>query len=143
MKKSIYRAIDANFNRSREGLRVCEEVARFLLNDKNFTRRLKQLRHEVEGVLKNAPDLKKLLLQTRDSGHDVGKINSLSEFKRRDAGEVFEANLERSKEAVRVLEEFFKIVDKKRAAKFKDIRFKIYTMEKNSVEKLEALRNIG
>ena len=26
MNKSIYRTIDANFNRSREGLRVCEDA---------------------------------------------------------------------------------------------------------------------
>ena len=134
MDKQILRTIDANFNRSREGLRVCEEITRFLLEDKNFTRHLKLLRHEVEGIVRSS-NLKRKFL-------DVGKKNAGSEFKRKDAKDIFEANLERSKEAVRALEEFFKLFDKTRARRFKEIRFKLYNLEKESVDKLETLRNI-
>ena len=141
MDRQILRTIDANFNRSREGLRVCEEVMRFLLEDKNFTHRLKLLRHDIEDVVKGS-NLKRKFLEARDTVSDVGKKNAGKEFKRRDARDVFEANLERSKEAVRALEEFFKLFDKTRARKFKEIRFKLYNLEKESIDKLEALRNI-
>ena len=142
MNKSIYRTIDANFNRSREGLRVCEEVARFLLNDKPLTRDLKNLRHEITCALNTNTRFKSKLLQARSVKSDVGKKNSNSEFKRNDARDIFEANIERSKEAVRALEEFFKLVSKSSSRKFKCIRFRIYDLEKGSFEKLEALRNI-
>ena len=33
MKQDLLRIIDANLNRSREGLRVCEEISRFVLED--------------------------------------------------------------------------------------------------------------
>jgi len=142
MNKNIYRAIDANFNRSREGLRVCEEVARFLMNDKKFTRSFKTLRHRLENTLKTESLLKKRMLLARDVRQDIGKTNSSSEFKRNDAKEIFDANLERAKEATRALEEFFKLIDKSTARNFKEIRFRMYNLEKRSFEKLEALRNI-
>ena len=142
MNKTILRTIDANFNRSREGLRVCEDVARFILDDKASTHRFKALRHEIEKVLQSEPALKKSIISARNPIKDVGKKNSQSELKRKDVKAIFEANLERSKEAVRVLEEFLKLVDKKSASRFKNIRFKLYNMEKNSFEKLGSLRNI-
>ena len=142
MNKSIYRTVDVNFNRSREGLRVCEDIARFTLNDKHSSRRLKALRHEIEEILKKDPAIRKRLLSSRDSIHDVGRASSSSELDKKNVKSLFEANLERSKEAVRVLEEFFKLIDKSGSEKFKNIRFRLYNLEKGSVEKLEALRNI-
>ena len=142
MNQCIFRAIDANFNRCREGLRVCEDLVRFILNDKNLTRRLKTLRHDVEDILNGAPQFKKILLSSRDVGSDVGKEKSAVEVRRKNARDIFDANIERSKESVRALEEFFKLADKKTAARFQDIRFRIYNLEKDAFEKLETLRNI-
>jgi thiamine-phosphate pyrophosphorylase len=45
------RIIDANFNRSREGLRVMEEYARFCLADASLTERCKTLRHDLGNVI--------------------------------------------------------------------------------------------
>ena len=42
----LLRLIDANLNRSREGIRVCEDIARFVLNDKRITRSFKSLKLE-------------------------------------------------------------------------------------------------
>ena len=50
-KSKIYRVIDVNLNRSREGLRVCEEVARFILNNKSITARFKALRHDIQRII--------------------------------------------------------------------------------------------
>ena len=46
-KKAILRALDANCNRAREGFRVAEDVARFILNDAPLLGRIKKLRHSV------------------------------------------------------------------------------------------------
>jgi hypothetical protein len=60
----------------------------------------------------------------------------VSEMSRPRIGDVFSANIERTKESVRVLEEFYKLVDKKISAKFSELRFKIYTVEKKAVKRL-------
>ena len=48
MRPGLLRILDANSNRSREGLRVCEEVARFVLNSHPLTKDLKRLRHAIK-----------------------------------------------------------------------------------------------
>ena len=48
--RGFNRIIDANLNRSREGLRVCEEVARFHLSSPQLTRELKSVRHAVNAL---------------------------------------------------------------------------------------------
>jgi len=53
--QEIYRVLDANFNRAREGLRVTEEVARFILEDPQLTARLKDLRHRLITLQKCFP----------------------------------------------------------------------------------------
>ncbi len=44
---ATFRILDANFNRSREALRVMEEYARFVLDDAALTEALKGTRHEL------------------------------------------------------------------------------------------------
>lgn len=43
----VRRVIDANLNRTGEGLRFLEEMSRLVLNDMTLTQRLKTMRHEV------------------------------------------------------------------------------------------------
>ena len=64
-------------------------------------------------------------------------------MKRAGYRDIFEANIERVKESLRVLEEFFKLVDLKRSASFKDLRFKIYDIEKMALKKIASLHNTG
>ncbi|MHC4087152.1 MAG: thiamine phosphate synthase, partial [Planctomycetota bacterium] len=45
MEQAVYRIIDANFNRSREAIRVVEDYCRFALNSVLLTERAKQFRH--------------------------------------------------------------------------------------------------
>ena len=66
LKREIFRIVDANFNRSREGLRVCEEVTRFVWNSPALTKELKSVRHGITDILKNTPSVSKALFQTRD-----------------------------------------------------------------------------
>ncbi len=133
--KKFYRIIDANLNRLREGLRVCEEVARFILDSKSLTLDFKCLRHDIKNILKCFPgDLRKNLINFRDSNSDVGRPTSLIENKRKDIKDIFTANMQRVKESVRVLEEFSKLIIKGRlSSKFKELRYRIYTLEKKTL----------
>lgn len=137
----VNRIIDANINRSKEGLRVCEEIARFILNSRPLTAEFKSIRHNINSVIKRLPP-SILLLGERYSLKDIGKKSSASELYRADAKDIFCANIQRLKEAIRVLEEFSKLSDTKAALGFKEIRYKIYDIEKRSLKKIASLRNI-
>ena len=128
-KKNIYRILDANLNRAREGVRVTEEVARLYFDDATLSSKFKRLRHELTMVAKKNFDEKRLLT-FRDSEKDVGadSMGSL-EKKRADLSSIVQANLRRAQEATRVLEEFGKLISPDSAKDFKKIRFKLYTLE--------------
>lgn len=136
--KNILRIIDANFNRVKEGLRVCEETTRFILNNREFTAQLKKFRHSLDSVIKRVYPASKLLGE-RKSESDVGRFNSRGELRRANCKDIFWANLARVKESLRVLEEFSKLTDKRAALRFKQIRYKIYEFEKKSFKKISTL----
>lgn len=141
-EKDILRIVDANFNRSREGLRVCEDIARFIMNSPGLTKELKALRHGVSGIIKSSPGMTEVLLESRDSANDCGRIPAPDiEVARREASDIFTANIERVKESIRVLEEFFKLVDIKLSARFSRLRFKAYAIEKKALKRLSSLRH--
>lgn len=130
MRQKVYRIIDANLNRSREGLRVCEEIARFVLDDKRLTEEFKGLRHKITNCIKFYPTRLQDIISARDSGRDVGRGRQPMEQKRLDWKGVSLANMERVKESLRALEEFSKLIDSRIADKFKRLRFKAYEAEK-------------
>lgn len=142
MHKKVLRIIDANFNRSREGLRVCEEIARFILNSSSLTKECKVVRHRITSVLKGLYSERINLPLYRDVEGDVGKISAMkSEMKRLDYAEIFAANMERAKESVRVLEEFLKLVDEKKSTACSRLRFNLYAIEKKALKKLFSMRD--
>jgi thiamine-phosphate pyrophosphorylase len=129
----VLRIFDANFNRCSEGLRVLEEVTRFILNDDELTKRLKKIRHRLSDIYS---DIEPRLLTSRDSDSDVGIESSVSnEFKRDDLTAIVAANSRRVQESLRVLEEFAKLpasasID---AEAIKQSRFEIYSIERELV----------
>jgi len=138
--KSISRIIDANANRLKEGLRVCEEVARFILENRCLSRELKTIRHRIDAIIKKKFS-KFELLETRDSCNDIGRIIFGKELKRNSLADIFFANLQRCKESLRVLEEFSKLKDKTCARSFKNLRYAIYEVEKKSAKTIANLSN--
>lgn len=127
----VYRILDANANRAREGLRVLEDIARFIYDDKKITSRLKRERHSITVLLKGLPWGDKLLLKCRDSVSDVGaKSHTFGEGKRDGIMEIVISNFRRCEEAIRVLEEFSKIFKDTISRRFKAMRFRLYTLEK-------------
>lgn len=125
--KKLIRIIDANFNRAKEGLRVCEDICRYGFDRKAETRQLKDMRHALTGAVE--PLGIKRLLNARDIAGDIGRGSTASEFKRRDLNAVFYANAQRIKESLRVLEEILKIIDGGRAQNIKQLRYKFYEVE--------------
>lgn len=124
----VHRLLDAAANRAREGLRVLEDYARFVLDDRHLTRELKTVRHELTvavGRLDGAA-----MLACRDTPGDVGAtVSTPGEFSREDLAAVVTANSRRLQEALRSLEEFGKLVDVPAARDFERARYRAYTLE--------------
>ena len=141
MKRKITRLIDANLNRAKEAIRVCEEISRFIIEDTSLTRSFKSLRHRITQAARSLPLNIGALLDSRNTKSDVGKKNIVLEYRRKDINDVFFANMQRLKESIRVLEEFSKVINKKTSQKFKTIRFSIYALEKKTSKFLSVLRH--
>lgn len=138
-KKTVERIIDANINRAKEGLRVCEEIARFILESRSLTADFKLIRHKIEIILKSF--VKNLgLLEKRFSLNDIGRDIYADELKRKDCQDIFFANIQRAKESLRVLEEFSKLKDINTAVRFKKIRYEVYEIEKKAAKRFASPR---
>jgi len=140
-KNSVHRIIDANLNRLKEGLRVIEEIARFILENKNLNTELKSLRHKVETITSNS-FIRNNLLAQRNSCGDIGRLIKASELKRKNSADIFFANIQRIKESLRVLEEFSKLQNTKAALQFKKLRYQVYEIEKKFAKESQNLRTI-
>lgn len=138
-RNAVKRIIDANINRTKEGLRVVEEIARFIINSPALSRELKKTRHNIDLIAARLAG-RESLLKHRDSLRDVGKNIYINELKRDNCKDIFFANIQRLKESIRVLEEFAKLNDRNAAVGLKDIRYKIYDIEKRAAKKILALR---
>ena len=134
--RKVYRVIDANANRAKEGLRVCEDISRFFLGKKVLASGYKNIRHGLSAALAGLSVSGASLINARDIKHDVGKRSIESEFKRKDIQDIFYANSQRCKESLRVLEEFAKLIDLKSAQEFKNIRYRIYALESRALRQL-------
>jgi len=137
--KAIYRVIDANINRVKEGLRVCEEITRFILDNRNLTAEFKKIRHRTDAILKYLPRNTELI-KKRQSLTDIGRKIYVNELKRRNYRDIFFANIQRVKESMRVLEEFTKLINKNIAVRFKGLRYDIYEVEKKVAKIISPIR---
>lgn len=132
MEKSIYRIIDANFNRSREAARVIEEYCRFTLNSPGLSSRAKQMRHKLTAISKQF-DIDKLII-CRDSQGDVGKTAAVADQQvRMSLHDCLIAACKRITEALRALAETSQVLDPAIAKQFEALRFDAYTLEKDII----------
>ena len=129
----ILRIIDANYNRIKEGLRVCEDICGFVYDHKLLTKKFKEIRHEVTDVVLSLK--MSTMIATRNIEKDVGKGTTETELKRKEINDIFYANIQRSKESLRVLEELMKLVNKELALRLKKCRYAVYGLEKKVVER--------
>ncbi|MEK7866336.1 MAG: thiamine phosphate synthase [Planctomycetota bacterium] len=102
----VLRILDANLNRAGEAIRVVEEAARFLLEDRALVRAVKEMRHRLsKGARVAIPASGRFA--ARDVAGDVGRTLRVgAQRDRRDVAEVVEANFKRLQEALRCIEEY-------------------------------------
>ena len=138
------RIVDANLNRASEGLRLLEDIARFILNDSTLSQQFKNLRHNL------AEETKLLgikLLSHRNAEHDIGATFTLpSPFEgeglgesQRDLPSVITANAKRAEESLRTIEELAKLPQMSsmlNSAKFESLRFTLYTLEQQLISRI-------
>jgi thiamine-phosphate pyrophosphorylase len=164
--REIYRIIDANLNRAREGLRVVEEVARFVLEERTLQKRTKSLRHELASLFAHPSTRKRLAVsfgnvaegvdrgllidRGRDASGDVGKKTfAPGEVRRASDTDIIQANFARIEESVRALEEFTKFLSAELSSRLKAMRFQVYSLEKEYVraayraDNARSLKQIG
>jgi thiamine-phosphate pyrophosphorylase len=125
------RIVDANCNRSREALRVIEDVVRFHLEDSRLSAKLKRERHSISKTCDCFLKQNLKGLRARDVRGDPGRDSMpRSEASRRHWGEILTSNFRRAEESLRVLEEVSKLLDVRLTRSFKRSRFRIYELEK-------------
>ena len=121
---AIYRILDANLDRAREGLRTIEEWYRFALDNQEMANNCKQMRQQLANYHKQEYKI------ARDTVNDVGTdLTHPQEEKRENLTNLLQANLGRVQEALRVLEEYGKLSDSQFAAVMKQMRYQVYTLE--------------
>ena len=127
LSPELFRVIDANINRLKEGVRVVEDIMRYRDNNKELSSKLKSLRHKAK-----IDETTELLLH-RDSINDVLRPTTKSELNRTDIKSIILANFKRAEESARVLEELFKLHNQEYSENFKYIRYELYNLEKEIV----------
>ena len=130
MERSIYRIIDANFNRAREAIRVIEEFCRFALNSRSLTERAKQLRHKLSAGIDKLDSTR--LISSRDTVGDVGAGKTVpKQLQRSDLKSCFTAGAKRLTEALRALAEMTQTLNPSIAETMEKLRYAAYTLEKD------------
>lgn len=122
---NLKRIMDANLNRATEAARILEEIARFLLDDKDLAEKLKNIRHKINSIQE---DDYGNYLQSRDTENDVG-VDIQNSTERINIESIFKANIKRLQQALRTLAEY-SVNNKENAAMFEKLRYTSYTLEK-------------
>ncbi len=124
VQPAVYRILDANLDRAREGLRIIEEWCRFGLNARSLMEECKQLRQELAKW--HTAELR----AARDTPGDLGtELTHPQEKKRANLASLLQANFCRVEEALRVLEEYSKLYYPEMGGAFKQMRYRVYTLE--------------
>lgn len=126
--------LDANGNRAAEGLRVLEDIARFILDDARLAALAKDLRHVVRAAI--PPDA----VHERDTAGDVGTtISTADEMVRARLVDLVRANAARVGEALRTAEEAAKLLAAPAvAAALEAARYRCYQLELGLLSRLPA-----
>ena len=130
------RIIDANLNRATEATRILEEIARFLLDNRDLCEKLKQIRHKLNDIQE---ENYQGYLEARDTEGDVG-VDIKNSTERINIENIFKANIKRLQQALRTLAEYsgqkpenVQILEK--------LRYSSYTLEKIMWDKLKEKYN--
>ncbi len=124
--QAIYRILDANLDRAREGIRIIEEWCRFALDNPTLAQECKEMRQTL------AKWHTEEIRTARNTPEDCGTaLTHPQEETRENPEQVLQINLCRIQEALRVLEEYSKLYDVEMGRTCKQLRYGVYTLESN------------
>ena len=138
-RHALLRMLDANANRALEGLRVCEDVARFHLGTPRVFRQIRALRHGVAAAIARLPARPAELVRARNSRRDPGRAAPSSSVPSLE--QLLLINFQRAKEALRVLEETARLLAPRQTAAFQRLRFRTYEVEREALLRVDTLRH--
>lgn len=125
-QSALCRILDANLDRAREGLRIIEEWCRFGVNHVQMASECKHLRQEL-GKWHSAD-----IRAARNTLEDPGTtLSHPGEEQRQGIEQLLQVNFGRVQEALRVLEEYGKLYHPEMGGTFKQMRYRVYTLETN------------
>ena len=130
-QKALWRLIDANANRALEGVRVCEDIVRFHLGSPRIFRHIRALRHAIAGAVSRLPVNAIHLLRARESRSDIGRRAPASRVASLEQSLLI--NFQRAKEALRTLEECARLIAPRETARFQQLRFRLYDLERDTL----------
>ena len=138
-RATVLRLLDANANRALEGARVCEDIMRFHLESAALFRRARRLRHAIAGAVARLPVRPVDLVRTRAAGRDVGRAAPAARVASLE--QLLLINFQRSKEALRALEDGSRVLDPGQAPAFQRLRFRLYDLERDTLLRVAAVRH--
>ncbi|HAM40870.1 MAG TPA: hypothetical protein DDX89_03645 [Candidatus Omnitrophica bacterium] len=138
---TLLRVLDANLNRAREGLRVCEDLIRFDGAGRRQVERLRGIRHALTRCVQALPVSHVDLLRARDSRRDAGRWLYPSSVESPD--QLLLLNLQRAKEAMRVIEESVRVLAPPSVTRFQQLRFRLYDAERDVLLDVAVVRHRG
>ncbi len=127
-REEVLRILDVNLNRARESLRVIEDHARFVLIDTERAAAAKQLRHDLQDIVRSIGPA--ALLSARDIAGDASRSKrTVAEQSRAVAGDVLGAAFGRLTEAARAIAEYSKIAWPRVTERAEQLRYAAYELE--------------
>ena len=138
-RRELLRMVDANLNRAGEGLRVAEDLCRFCLAHPRAAAQLRSLRHALAQCARRLPVTARDLVASRDSRRDPGRSNPSGPAASLE--HLLLINLQRAKEALRVLEESSRLLAPRETAAFQRLRFRTYDAERDLLLLLAPVRH--
>ena len=148
-ENSVFRILDAAINRAGEGIRVVEDYLRMVIADAHLAQQLKTLRHDLTEAVAIIDSASRIA--ARDSEEDVGRqLQTESEYHRdapdgdsTSASGLVQANLARTQQAIRSIEEFSKTINVEVAKKVEQLRYRTYTLEKAILTTILSLQSLA
>ncbi|WP_366924441.1 thiamine phosphate synthase [Metallumcola ferriviriculae] len=128
-KLNYYRIIDANINRVAEGVRVLEDISRFIIENPDTTNSLRELRHRIRKSFSHPR-----LANYRNAAGDIGlSVSAATTWDNKgNISDLVTGNFKRIQEGIRSIEEHLKILGYNQQSKvYETLRFSAYQLEKN------------
>jgi len=127
--------LDVNLNRFNESLKFIEDIIRFFTRDKHLLVKVRKMRIDFLKIKKALPLTD--IIRFRESQHDLGRHALFDIQIKKSSSDIIMANFTRAKESSRMLEEIFKSQNAQASKKMKEIRFRIYDLEKDVLQSLK------